>query len=90
MPHDRNVQALAELLFRVEHVDMGITPAFDLLGPARKELYRRRAAFLSNRGVAVAAAVAADLVRALELPDEPDADERLRERIEAVARGEHI
>jgi hypothetical protein len=88
MPHEDNLQALAELLFRVEHMDLGMAPPFELLPQSRQDVFRRRARFLSSRGVVVAGAVAADLRRALALPDEPDADERVRARIEGVARGE--
>jgi hypothetical protein len=85
MAHADNVHALAELLFRVEHTDLGIVPPFERLPASRQEVFRRRALFLSNRGVVVANAVASDLHRALGLPDE--SADRLRERIEQVARG---
>jgi len=91
-PHARNVEALAELLFRVEHHELGIVPAFERLPQARQELFRRRAQFLSMRGVVVPAAVAADVHRALG-PSGGGADaeadaERLREALERVARGD--
>lgn len=88
MPHPANIQALAELLFRVEHMDLGLAPPFELLPTPRQELYRRRARFLSSRGVMVAGAVAADLRRALAASGDDESDDDLRLRLERVARGE--
>ncbi len=88
MPHARNVEALAELLFRAEHWEMGIAPPFDLLPQARQQVYRRRATFLSNRGVLVPGAVAADIQQALDLPAEPGTEDRIRAVLESIARGE--
>ncbi|HEV2131474.1 MAG TPA: hypothetical protein VGR27_10250 [Longimicrobiaceae bacterium] len=90
MPHARNVEALAELLFRVEHMDLGIAPPFELLPKARQELYRRRATFLSNRGVLVPSAVAADVQQALDLPGESGAEDRIRALLDEIGRGEGV
>jgi hypothetical protein len=87
-PHARNVEALAELLFRVEHHELGVAPAFERLPQARQDLFRRRARFLSTRGVVVPAAVAADVHRALGLEDDEAGAERIRETLERVARGD--
>ena len=86
MPHPQNVEALSELLFRAEHLELGLTPAFELLPESRKELYRRRATFLSNRGVLVPSAVATELERAVEQSGAPGQD-RIETVLERIARG---
>ncbi len=88
IPHQGNVEALAELLFRVEHVDLGIAPPFELLPGVRQDLYRRRARFLSTRGVVVPGAVAAELRDALGALAEDVTEEQIRAMLESIARGE--
>jgi hypothetical protein len=85
MPHSDNVDALAELLYRAEHHELGVAPPFDRLTTVRREEYRRKATFLSSRGVVVPAAVAAALADALEDGRTADA-EALREKLERIAR----
>ena len=86
MPHPQNVEAPSELLFRAEHLELGLTPAFELLPASRKELYRRRAGFLSNGSVLVPSAVATDLKRAVERFGAPG-QERIEAVQESIARG---
>ena len=53
MSDDRNVEALAELLDRAEHWELGVVPPFERLTGPRREEYRRKADFLTKRGVRV-------------------------------------
>ena len=86
MPHARNVEALAQLLYRAEHWELGITPPFERLPEHRREDYRRKAEFLSSRGVVVPSAVAGELQTALaEAPDRGSAPQ-LQETLERIAR----
>lgn len=53
MPDDSNVDTLAELLYRAEHWELGVVPPFERLTDLRRQEYRRKALFLTNRGVRV-------------------------------------
>ena len=85
MPHARNVETLAELLYRAEHWDLGVAPAFERLPGHRQDAYRRKAQFLSARGVVVPGAIAVDLEGALSEPATRYAAQ-LQETLERIAR----
>ena len=88
MPHPRNVEALAELLYRAEHWDLSVAPPFDRLTRARQDEYRRKAQFLSSRGVVVPSAVAAELEAALAGQAERGPATPVHETLEGIARAE--
>ena len=56
MPDEPNVDALAELLYRAEHWELGVVPPFERLTELRRKQYRRKAEFLTHRGVRVTGA----------------------------------
>lgn len=86
MAHARNVEALAALLYRAEHWELGMAPAFERLPQLRREEFRRRAQFLSARGVVVPSAVAAELQAALAAQADRASAAEIQETLERIAR----
>ncbi len=56
MAEESNVDALAALLYRAEHWELGVVPPFERLSEPRRQEYRRKAEFLWRRGVRVTGA----------------------------------
>ncbi|HXE58991.1 MAG TPA: hypothetical protein VNK43_13405 [Gemmatimonadales bacterium] len=86
-PHPGNVEALAHLLYRAEHWEIGVVPPFERLPAVRQDEFRRKARFLSARGVLVAAAVAEEVRRLLPRLAEAADTEAIRTLLEDLARG---